>query len=337
MTTVLRQRRWIFLVLVAVLVLPVTAGAQQGALSSESVDAVDRAIVLVNTYRESGGRTSRGSGSGIIIDATGLILTAEHVAARSTRLEVVLQNGEIYPATVVGTDPLFDSALLRIQTNRALPSVSLGASAGLAPGDSVVAFGRAPRRQSGPTGGAFLAFDVDARPGVLNLRSSAVAWPGDSGGALVNSRGEVVGVIVAITRDGAISLSVSIDAIKHILNDLRAGFVRHPWLGLTGTTISDALAQEHGLTVRQGVLVFEVFEGGPAAQAGLRGGRITGSGNIPQGGDVIVSVDGRPITTFGQMAAYVFSKRIGDPIRLEMLRDGQPFSAIVVLAERPSL
>jgi S1-C subfamily serine protease len=337
MMTVLRQHRWIFLVLVAVLVLPVTAGAQQGALSSESVDAVDRAIVLVNTYRESGGRTSRGSGSGIIIDATGLILTAEHVAARSTRLEVVLQNGEIYPATVVGTDPLFDSALLRIQANRTLPSIFLGASTGLAPGDSVVAFGRAPRRQSGPTGGTFLAFDVDARPGVLNLRSSAVAWPGDSGGALVNSRGEVVGVIVAITRDGAISLSVSIDAVKHILNDLRAGLVRHPWLGLTGTTISDQLAQEHGLTVRQGVLVFEVFEGGPAAQAGLRGGQITASGNIPQGGDVIVSVDGRPITTFGQMAAYVLSKRIGDPIRLEMLRDGQPFSATVVLAERPSL
>jgi len=337
MMTVLRKHRWIFLVLVAVLVLPVTARAEQGALSSESVDAVDRAIVLVNTYRENAGRTSRGSGSGIIIDPSGLILTAEHVAARSTRLEVVLQNGEVYAATVVGSDPLFDSALLRIQANRPLASAFLGASTGLAPGDNVVAFGRAPRRQSGPTGGTFLAFDVDARPGVLNLRSSAVAWPGDSGGALVNNRGEVVGVIVAITRDGAISLSVSIDAIKHILDDLRAGFVRHPWLGLTGTTISDQLAQDHGLTVRQGVLVFEVFEGGPAAQAGLRGGRATGAGNVPQGGDVIVAIDGRPMVTFGQMAAYVLSKRVGDAIRLDMLRDGQPFNATVVLAERPSL
>lgn len=336
--TVLRQHRWICLVvLAAVLVLPVTARAEQGVLSSESVDAVDRAIVLVNTYRENAGRVSRGSGSGIIIDSSGLILTAEHVAARSTRLEVVLQNGEVYAATVVGSDPLFDSALLRIQANRALPSAILGASAGLAPGDNVVAFGRAPRRQSGPTGGAFLAFDVDARPGVLNLRSSAAAWPGDSGGALVNNRGEVVGVIVAITRDGAISLSVSIDAIKQILNDLRAGFVRHPWLGLTGTTISEQIAEDHALTVRQGVLVFEVFEGGPAAQAGLRGGRATGAGNVPQGGDVIVAIDGRPMVTFGQMAAYVLSKRIGDAIRLDMLRDGQPFNATVVLGERPSL
>ncbi|HET6780896.1 MAG TPA: trypsin-like peptidase domain-containing protein [bacterium] len=337
MMTVLRQHRWIFLMLVVVLVLPVPVRAQQGPLSPESVDAVDRAIVLVHTYRESGGRTSRGSGSGIIIDSTGLILTADHVAARSTRLEVVLQNGEVYPATVVGTDPLFDSALVRIQTNRSLPSAFLGASTGLAPGDSVMAFGRAPRRQSGPTGGTFLAFDVDARPGVLNLRSSAVAWPGDSGGALVNGRGEVVGVIVAITRDGNISLSVSIDAIKHIMNDLRLGFVRHPWLGLTGTTISEQIAQEHGLTVRQGVLVFEVFEGGPAAQAGLRAGRATGAGNVPQGGDVIVAIDGRSTVTFGQMAAYILSKRIGDAIRLDMLRDGQPLGATVILAERPSL
>lgn len=333
----LQRHRWIVLALALALALPTPLLAQQG-LSAESVEVVDRAVVLINTYREgSGGRISRGSGSGIVLDPSGLILTAAHVAARATRLEVMLRNGEVHAASIVGTDPLFDAALLRIQPNRPLSFAALGTSSAMAPGDTVVAFGRAPRRQGGPTAGALLAFDVDARPGVPSLRSSATAWPGDSGGALVNARGEVVGVIVAITRDGTVSLSIAIDGVKHILSDLRTGYVRHPWLGITGTTITDALAEEHGLLVRRGVLVFESLEGGPAAQAGLRGGRAAGDGSIPRGGDVIVAVDGRPVTTFGQLAAYVLSKRIGDTVLLEMLRDGQPISASVVLGERPSL
>lgn len=333
----LRRYHWIVLALAFAIALPAAALAQQSGLSSEGAEAVDRAVVLVNTFRESGGRVSRGSGSGIVIDPTGLVLTAEHVAARSTRLEVILRNGEVYPATVVGTDPVFDAALLRIQTARPLPAAALGASSLMLPGDSVVAFGRAPRRQAGPTAGAFLAFDVDARPGVPSLRTSAVAWPGDSGGALVNTRGEVVGVIVAITRDGTVSLSVAIDAVRHILDDLRAGLVRHPWLGVTGGTITDALAGELGLPAQRGVLLFEVFEGGPAAQAGLRGGRAAGARDVPRGGDVIVAIDGQPVTTFGQLAAYVLGRRIGDTVQLDMLRDGQPFSASVVLGERPTL
>lgn len=333
----MRRHRWIFLALVLALAFPAPALAQQSALSPDDSEAVDRAIVLVNTYRENGGRVSRGSGSGIVIDPSGFILTAEHVAARSTRLEVVLRSGEVYPATVVGTDPVFDAALLRIQTARPLPVAALGTSSMMLLGEPVVAFGRAPRRQSGPTAGAFLAFDVDARPGVPSLRSSAGAWPGDSGGALVNVRGEVVGVIVAITRDGTVSLAIAIDAVTHILNDLRTGFVRHPWLGITGGTITDALAGELGLPVRRGVLIYEVLEGGPAAEAGLRGGRSDGAGTIPRGGDIVVAIDGRPVTTFGQLAAYVLSKRIGDTVLLEMLRDGQPFSTSVVLGERPTL
>ena len=85
------------------------------------------------------------------------------------------------------------------------------------------------------------------------------------------------------------------------------------------------------------MLLFEVSEGGPAAQAGLRGGRAAGARDVPRGGDVIIAIDGQPVTTFGQLAAYVLSRRIGDTVQLDLLRDGQPFSASVVLGERPTL
>lgn len=339
MTLHVRFHRWI-IVLSAVLLLaavPAMSVAQNTALPQVTIDAVERAVVLVNSFRESGGRTSRGSGSGIIIDPAGLILTAEHVVTRSTRLEAVLRTGETYPASLVGVDPVFDAALIRVDARRPLPAVPLGGSSLLLPGDLVAAFGRAPRRQSGATSGSLIDQDLEVKPGVTTLRSTAVAWPGDSGGALVNSRGEAVGLIVAITRDGTVSLSVAMDAIKNILADLRAGVVRHAWLGITGTTITEEVAFELGLPVRRGVLVFEVVEGGPAALAGLRGGRTSAPRDIPRGGDVILAIDGRPVSTFGQMAAYVLSKRIGDTVLLEMLRDGQPFSASVVLGERPTL
>lgn len=339
MTRTITAKRWVGVLAVVLLVaVPAPTIAQVPALSPATVDAVDRAIVLVTTFRDMpGGRVARGSGSGIVIDSNGLVLTANHVAENATRLEVAFRTGETYAAQVVGLDPIFDVALLRIQPSRPLPIAVLGTSSLLFPGEMVTAFGRAPRRQSGPTAGAFIEQDIEVRAGVPNLRSTASAWPGDSGGALVNGRGEAVGLIVAITRDGSISLAVASDAIKNILPDLRAGMVRHPWLGITGTTITDELVGELGLSVRRGVIIFEVVPGGPAAQAGLRGGRANGPRDVPRGGDVILAIDGRPISTFGQVASYVLSKRIGDTIVLDLLRDGQPVSASVVLGERPTL
>lgn len=332
--------RWLVaLVLAAVLAAPIPAQAQ-GA-SSFVLESVDRAVVLVSIVADSGGRQIRGTGSGIIIDSSGLILTANHVVARARQITVTLRTGESLSADVVGADPLFDVAVLRVASRGSLPTAELGASSAVQSGELLTAVGRAPRRSSGPTTGSFLELDLEARPGVPYLRASTTVWPGDSGGALVNDRGEVVGLIVAITRDGSVSLSVAVDAIKRYLPDLQAGItIRHPWLGITGTTITDRLVQDLGLAVSRGVLIYEVVPGGPAEQAGLRGGTPLNPSDprdVPRGGDVITRIDGRPVTSFGQMAAHVLSRRIGETVTLEFIRGGTIFTTSVVLGERPGL
>jgi S1-C subfamily serine protease len=335
-----RGYRWLA-VLLAVAVLaaaPAGSSAQITALPAQTVDAVERAIVLVNITFDSNGRVGRGSGSGIVIDPNGLILTANHVVSRAMSIDVVFKNGEAMAARVVGTDPVFDLALIRVDPRGPLPVVFLGNSALLREGDLVTTFGRAPRRTAGPTGGAFITLDFEARPGAPYLRTTATVYPGDSGGALVNDRGEAVGVIVATARDGTFSLSVASDAVKALLPDLRLGTVRHAWLGVTGTTIDSELAAELALPVRSGVLIFEVVDGGPAALAGLRGGRGGGAGrDVPKGGDIIIGIDGHPIRTFGGLAAYVLSKRIGDTVMLDILRDGRAVPVPVTLGERPNI
>ncbi len=330
-------QRWIALAIAVLSLAAVPAVAQVTSLSPTTVDAVDRAVVMVDVMLQSRGRITHGSGSGVIIDQAGLILTAHHVVARATRVEVKLRDGEVLPTQVVGVDPAFDTALLRVETGTPLPVIPLGTSSRLQRGDVVTVFGRAPGRQAGPTTGAFLGINLEVRPGAPFLVTTAPAYPGDSGGALVNDRGEVVGILSGVSRDGAVSLSVAIDAIRAIYADLQAGTVRHPWIGIVGETITDELAQELDLPVRNGVLVLEVVEGSPAAMAGLLGGQATAPPALPRGGDVITAVDGRPLTTFGELAAYVLGKRIGDTVALEIHRSGRALTVPVVLMERPSL
>ncbi|HEY6103797.1 MAG TPA: trypsin-like peptidase domain-containing protein [bacterium] len=320
-----------------VLVVLVTAGAVAAQSVSPPVADVDQAVVLISVAIESGGRTVRGSGSGIIIDAGGLILTAAHVVRSAQTMDVTLWSGQSLPARLVGVDPLFDAALIRIDAAAPLPTATLGNAAALASGALLTALGRAPRRQAGPTAGEFIDVDLEARPGVPNLRASARVWPGDSGGALIDGRGEVVGLIVAVTRDGTISLSLSMDAVKRLMPDLLAGSVRHPWLGVSGRTLTPELAQQLGLAGRNGIVVLEVVPGGPAASAGLRAGGPAPSGELPRDGDLIVAIDGQPVTTFGAMAAYVLGRKIGDSVTVQVLRSGELLTTTIVLGERPSV
>jgi S1-C subfamily serine protease len=321
----------------AFLIVLVTAGAVAAQPVSPSVTEIDHAVVLISVVVESGGRTIHGSGSGIIVDPGGLILTAAHVVRSAHAVDVTLWTGQSLPARVVGIDPLFDAALVGVDASSPLPTATLGSAASLSSGALLTALGRAPRRQFGPTAGEFIDVDLEARPGVPNLRASTRVWPGDSGGALVDGRGEVVGLIVAVTRDGSVSLSLSMDAVKRLMPDLMSGLVRHPWLGVGGRTLTPELAQELGLSGRTGVIVLEVMPGGPAAAAGLRGGGPAPSGEIPRGGDLIVAIDGAPVTTFGAMAAHILSRRIGDTVTVQVLRGGELFTTAIVLGERPSV
>ncbi|MDQ7820770.1 MAG: trypsin-like peptidase domain-containing protein [Armatimonadota bacterium] len=320
------------LVVAGLLALAVPSGAQD--VLTPGVEAVDRAVVLIGAEYRSGARTVHGSGSGIVVDPAGLILTAHHVVDGAAALEVRWPDGRALPATVVGVDRVYDAALVRVQPVDRVAAAALGSSASLAPGDTVVALGRSPRRREGATAGVFLHVDREIRPGAPYLVSTAIVYPGDSGGALVTTRGEVVGVIVALTRNGQLSLSLAADAVRSVWDGLLAGEVRHPWLGIVGRTLTPELAAQLGLPVTSGVLVLEVVAGGPASVAGLRG---ASGRDVPRDGDVIVAIDGQPVASFGSLAAYVLGRRVGDAVTLEIVRDGQRVTTTVILAERPAL
>jgi S1-C subfamily serine protease len=327
---------WVLVVLLVLSVSLAPATAQSRATVT-STEAVDQAVVQINVIQVSNGRTTRGSGSGVIIDSSGLILTAAHVVTRTTRIDVRVLGGDQVPAHVVGIDPVFDAALVRIDSRTMLPVVPLGSSGALRREDSVTIFGRSPRRESGPSTGTFMWTNLEVRPGAPFLLTTAVAYPGDSGGALVNAAGELVGIVSGISRDGKVSFSVAIDGIKSIYADLMVGNVRHPWIGIVGETITDELAGQLGLALRRGVFVVEVVEGSPAAIAGLLGGQSVEPAGLPRGGDIITSVDGRSIQSFGELAAYIISKRIGDSVTLQINRNGRNTTVSIVLAERPDL
>ncbi len=333
MTRRLRYVEQFILVVLLLALAAVSAPAQIASLPPPLIGAIDRAIVQIHVSRNVEGGPVQGAGSGMIIDSTGLVLTAAHVVDEANALLVQLYDGQSFRAQTIGEDRVFDTALLRIEGQR-LPAVTLGTSADVRRGHPVAAFGRSkPHRQFGPTLGTITDEDIETRPGVPHLRSTAIVWPGDSGGALVNNRGEVIGMTVAVTasyRDWMSSFSLSIDAIKSVLGDLRSGRVRHPWTGIVGATITEKLAQEMNLADRSGVLILEVADGSPAALAGLRGAR---SASSPGGarGDVITGVDGQPVISFGALASYILGKRIGDTVALEISREGRAIAVPIVL------
>lgn len=319
---------------VAAVLLALVVPSRAQEMPVPALEAVDRAVVQLSVEYRSGARTVRGSGSGIVVDPAGMILTAHHVVDGAVSLEARWPDGRALPASVVGVDRVYDAALVRVASPDPLPAVSLGSSSSLAPGETVIALGRSPRRREGPTAGVFLNIDREIRPGAPYLVSTAVVYPGDSGGALVSARGDVVGVVVAFTRNGQLSLSVATDAVRSVWDGLLAGEVRHPWLGIVGRTVTPELAGQLGLPVSAGVLVVEAIAGGPAAAAGVRGPSDRGS---LRGGDVIVAADGQPVTTFGALAAHVLSRRIGDVVTLDLVRGDQTLQVAVVLGERPTL
>ncbi|HEX4841981.1 MAG TPA: trypsin-like peptidase domain-containing protein, partial [bacterium] len=327
---------WVLAALV-VFSLSLAPATAQPRVAFTSTEAVDQAVVQINVIQTSNGRTTRGTGSGVVIDSSGLVLTAAHVVTRATRIEVKVLGGDVVPARVVGIDPVFDAALVRIDTRVMLPVLPLGSSGALRREDPVTIFGRSPRRENGPSTGTFLWVNLEVRPGAPFLLTTAAAYPGDSGGAVVNAAGELVGIVSGISRDGKVSFAVAIDGIKDIYPDLLVGTVRHPWIGIVGETITDELAGQLGLLLRRGVFVVEVVEGSPAAIAGLLGGQSVEPAGLPRGGDIITSVDGRPIRSFGELAAYIISKRIGDSVTLQIYRNGRNTTVTIVLGERPDL
>jgi putative serine protease PepD len=289
------------------------------------------------------GSASSGSGSGSIISADGLVLTNDHViadAVGSGTIEVLLNDGDLLPATLVGTDPITDLALLRVDRTR-LPVLALARQDVLVVGQLVVALG-APLGLSGTvTRGIVSALNrnipVPKAGGGTTVLAGAIQTdaainPGNSGGPLVTCAGHLVGVNTAISTvpnangvagGGSVGIGFAVPAATagRIVDELqRNGRATHPWIGAQTAEITQATAARFGVTA--GLYVQEVTAGGPAATAGL------------QRGDVITSLAGSPATSVS-LAWLLVSRQVGDSVAVAFTREGAAVDTTLVLAEQP--
>jgi len=269
----------------------------------------------------------RGAGSGFIIDADGSILTNHHVVERAERITVKLSDGRTFRARVIGADPDTDIALIKVDGQSGLPVAPLGDSSTLRMGEWVCAIGNPLGYEHSVTVGvvSFLGrklFDMALDD---YIQTDAAINFGNSGGPLINSRGEVIGINAAISsRASSIGFAVPINGASAVLPQLRArGRVSRGYMGVGLRDIDQDLERSLQLPVDHGAVVQDITRGSPADRAGLR----------PY--DVIVSLDDRPIANDDQLIREIAGRTPGSPARLQLVRDGHQESVTVKLTERP--
>jgi S1-C subfamily serine protease len=288
-----------------------------------------------------------GAGSGFVIDAKGYILTNFHVVQEAQSIEVVLGDKTRYPAKVIGADSRNDVALIKIDPkDKKLVALPLGDSANLQVGQKVLAIGNPFGFQSTLTTGVVSALGRTVQTSQSTFIDSAIQTDaainrGNSGGPLINSRGEVIGINSAIyTPSGTtagIGFAIPINTAKAIAHDLMTeGRVRHAYLGVATMSLAGGLAEALDLPVKEGLLVEKVTRGGPAATAGIRGGdrTVQGSmGTIMLGGDVIVAIDNEKVSNQMDVSLALNHKRPGDSVTVTVYRGGKKMDIPVKLAE----
>ncbi len=273
-------------------------------------------------------RTREGLGTGFFISADGYLLTNNHVVSGADEVTVTLTDERVFEARVIGTDENTDIALVKVDTDVALPFVQLGSSDATRVGDRVVAIGNPFGLSHTVTEGIVSAKGrvIGAGPYDDFLQTDASINPGNSGGPLFNLRGEVIGINTAINPRGqGIGFSVPIDMVKPLIEDLKDdGHVSRGWLGVGLRDLEPALAEQLGIGDQRGAIVGQVYPGTPAAEAGLRAG------------DVVTGIDNQSLPNNEALIRAVGNHRPGEKVSLNVWRDGKSLSLDVALGERPS-
>jgi S1-C subfamily serine protease len=280
-------------------------------------------------------RQGQATGSGIVIDANGTILTNWHVVENAVKVTVSFEKGKTVEAQVVGKDPSNDLAILRIPTDGlTLHPLTLGDSSTVQVGDPVLAIGNPFDLERTLTTGVISALQrqITAPNGfTINnvLQTDAPINPGNSGGPLLNASGQVIGINSQIETGGGsdgsvgIGFAVPINTAKAEISQLeKGGTISAAYLGLTSLTIDGSLSALN-LPVKSGALVQSVQKGTAAEKAGIKGGNITTNtedGQVSVGGDIIVSIDGKTVASSEDLASDVQSKKSGDTITIGLLR-----------------
>lgn len=285
-----------------------------------------------------------GQGSGFIIDKEGHILTNYHVIADARQIEVTLHNRKKYKATIVGTDPAHDLAVIQIKATDLVPAV-LGDSRNLQVGQKVYAIGNPFGLAGTMTRGIVSSIRPVREPNGATIdeaiQTDAAINPGNSGGPLMNWHGEVIGIntmiLSSVGQNSGVGFAIPINTAKAVLNDLMTlGRVRRPALGVSTIPISPELADEIGLPADYGLLIVQVTSGGSADQAGLRGGTeraYLGNTPIMLGGDLIVAIDGQKIEDEDDLAQAMNNHRAGDTVKITIYRGKKKMDVNVSLGE----
>jgi S1-C subfamily serine protease len=285
-----------------------------------------------------------GQGSGFVIDKEGHILTNYHVIADARQVEVTMHNRKKYKATIVGTDPSHDLAVIQIKAPELIPAV-LGDSRNLQVGQKVFAIGNPFGLAGTMTRGIVSSIRPVREPnGAMideAIQTDAAINPGNSGGPLMNWHGEVIGINTMIlsnsNQSAGIGFAIPINTAKAVLNDLMTlGRVRRPALGVRTVPVSPELAEEIGLPVDFGLLIIGVVPGSSAEQAGLRAGSERAYlGNIPimLGGDLIVAIDGEKIQDQDDLTQMMNNHRAGDSVKVTIYRNKKKMDVEVSLGE----
>ena len=290
-----------------------------------------------------------GAGSGFVIDSKGYILTNFHVVQGAQSIEVVLGDQSRYTAKFIGADQRNDVALLKVEPKgKPLLALPLGDSAALQVGQKVLAIGNPFGFQSTLTTGVVSALGRTVQTSQTTfidqaIQTDAAINRGNSGGPLINSHGEVIGINSAIyTPSGTtagIGFAIPINTAKRIAHDLITdGRVHQAFLGVETIPINESFAEALGLPAQEGLLVQTTTRGGPAAEAGIRGGdRVAQAGmrRFYVGGDVLTAIDGQKITSRVDVDLMLNKKRPGDDVSVTLFRGGRKIDVKVKLGERP--
>ncbi len=313
-------------------------------LVENSIVQVTKTMPPANPYGPDK-ENSTSLGTGFIYNDKGYIVTNNHVVENAKAVDITFINGDRYTANVTGTDPFSDLAVIKINENTTgLPkSLVVGNSSALRVGDQVVAIGNPFGLDSSMTTGIvsqigrLLSIDERGFSIPNAIQTDALINPGNSGGPLLNMKGEVIGVNTAGIFPGGIGLAVPSNTVLRIIPVLmEEKNYTHPWLGVTGNTLTADLAKREKVDrTLKGVIIDNLVRSSPADLAGLNGSYINQYGE-KRGGDIVTAVDGKQILKMEDLISYLeLNKAVNENATLSVYRDGEIIDKQVTLKSRP--